>query len=288
MTTQYNINITGSLANTGGVLSDFSGNNYATLKTPFSPISNDWEVCKKFTTGASYTTDKYYYLFSSIVDSWYGISIVLKNNFPEIEISNDNNEVMSGYTSTLSTALSTLTDYYLKLSFNGSVYTLSLSDDGSSFTSIGTLTSSLRPYSPLQTTYLGHTLMSDSSTEWFNGKIDLNGSYIKIDNNYFWRGVTNTTTIQLRRDTASNWSTVNPILASGEVGIETDTRKQKFGDGSTAWNSLSYSNGDTKQDALVSGTNIKTINNTSLLGSGNISTLSSVTYTAGTETLTIS
>ena len=43
-----------------------------------------------------------------------------------------------------------------------------------------------------------------------------------------------------------------------------------------------------KQDALVSGTNIKTINNTSLLGSGNISTLSSITYTSATETITIS
>ncbi len=32
----------------------------------------------------------------------------------------------------------------------------------------------------------------------------------------------------------------------------------------------------TKQDTLVSGTNIKTINNTSILGSGNISTLPEV------------
>lgn len=48
------------------------------------------------------------------------------------------------------------------------------------------------------------------------------------------------TLIQARRDTAANWTSVNPVLASGEPGWESDTRKIKIGDGSTAWNSLSY------------------------------------------------
>jgi len=47
--------------------------------------------------------------------------------------------------------------------------------------------------------------------------------------------------IQLRRDTASNWTSNNPTLAEGEFAIETDTDKYKIGDGSTAWNSLGYS-----------------------------------------------
>lgn len=47
-------------------------------------------------------------------------------------------------------------------------------------------------------------------------------------------------TIQLRRDTAANWTAANPILARGEVGFEYDTEKLKIGDGSTAWNSLGY------------------------------------------------
>jgi hypothetical protein len=46
--------------------------------------------------------------------------------------------------------------------------------------------------------------------------------------------------IQLRNDTASNWATENPTLAQGEVGIETDTRLVKVGDGLTAWNDLDY------------------------------------------------
>ena len=46
--------------------------------------------------------------------------------------------------------------------------------------------------------------------------------------------------IAIRQDTASNWETANPTLASGEQGHESDTGKRKIGDGSTAWNSLDY------------------------------------------------
>jgi hypothetical protein len=46
--------------------------------------------------------------------------------------------------------------------------------------------------------------------------------------------------IKLRRDTSTNWTTVNPVLSNGEPGIETDTRRIKFGNGSSAWNSLPY------------------------------------------------
>ena len=46
--------------------------------------------------------------------------------------------------------------------------------------------------------------------------------------------------IQIRRDTASNWTSANSVLAQGELGVETDTNKMKIGDGSTAWSSLGY------------------------------------------------
>jgi len=44
----------------------------------------------------------------------------------------------------------------------------------------------------------------------------------------------------LRADTAANWTSVNPTLLANEVGLETDTKKLKVGNGSTAWNSLAY------------------------------------------------
>lgn len=48
------------------------------------------------------------------------------------------------------------------------------------------------------------------------------------------------TQIQIRRGTAATWTASNPVLAAGEIGFETDTNKGKFGNGTTAWNSLSY------------------------------------------------
>jgi hypothetical protein len=48
------------------------------------------------------------------------------------------------------------------------------------------------------------------------------------------------TQIQVRRGTASQWTSANPTLAAGEQGFETDTLKLKIGNGSTAWNSLAY------------------------------------------------
>ena len=47
-------------------------------------------------------------------------------------------------------------------------------------------------------------------------------------------------TIKLRRGTAAQWSSSNPILSDGEVGLETDTRKFKVGNGSGQWTSLQY------------------------------------------------
>ena len=51
--------------------------------------------------------------------------------------------------------------------------------------------------------------------------------------------------IQFRRDTASAWSTVNPILSQGEAGFEFDTGRFKVGNGLSPWNSLPYSSGVT-------------------------------------------
>lgn len=46
--------------------------------------------------------------------------------------------------------------------------------------------------------------------------------------------------ITIRRDTAANWSSTNPVLANGEPGWDTTNGRLKIGDGSTAWNSLAF------------------------------------------------
>lgn len=68
---------------------------------------------------------------------------------------------------------------------------------------------------------------------------------------------------QWRRDTAANWSAEDPVLLSGEPGLETDTGSFKIGDGTTAWNAMPYFDGTTAETvrdiigaALVAGTGI--------------------------------
>ena len=46
------------------------------------------------------------------------------------------------------------------------------------------------------------------------------------------------TIFKIRRDTAANWSSNNPTLAAGEMGLDQTNNFIKMGDGSTAWNSL--------------------------------------------------
>lgn len=46
--------------------------------------------------------------------------------------------------------------------------------------------------------------------------------------------------IQIRNDTANAWKTNNPVMLKGEMGVETDTRKFKFGDGVSTWMELEY------------------------------------------------
>lgn len=57
--------------------------------------------------------------------------------------------------------------------------------------------------------------------------------------------------IQLRRDTAGLWTSINPVLAAGEPGLESDTGRIKYGDGTTAWIALGYflGNVDNTSDA---------------------------------------
>lgn len=66
--------------------------------------------------------------------------------------------------------------------------------------------------------------------------------------------------IQVKRGTAAAWVSNNPVLAAGEIGLETDTLQFKFGDGTNNYGALPYfggggggvTDGD-KGDVIVSG-----------------------------------
>jgi hypothetical protein len=47
---------------------------------------------------------------------------------------------------------------------------------------------------------------------------------------------------RLRRDTTANWATYNPVLKSGEIGLDTTLNKFKIGNGVALWSALDYAN----------------------------------------------
>lgn len=48
--------------------------------------------------------------------------------------------------------------------------------------------------------------------------------------------------IELRRDTSTNWAINNPVLSNGELGISSDLKQFKIGNGSSTWSELEYVN----------------------------------------------
>jgi|TARA_R100001460_G_scaffold1402_2_gene5409 hypothetical protein len=87
--------------------------------------------------------------------------------------------------------------------------------------------------------------------------------------------------IQIRRDTASNWTSANPTLAQGELGIETDTSKIKVGDGSTAWNSKTYL---VDVGSYITASSTDTLTNKTIAFASN--TLTDVAGTTASQTIT--
>jgi hypothetical protein len=61
------------------------------------------------------------------------------------------------------------------------------------------------------------------------------------------------TRMQQRRGTSSQWTSANPLLASGEIGFETNTGKFKIGDGTQYWNDLGYYASAAELQSIIAG-----------------------------------
>lgn len=88
--------------------------------------------------------------------------------------------------------------------------------------------------------------------------------------------MSSTSRVRARRGTAAAWTAANPVLGFGEIGVETDTRRFKVGDGTLAWSALSYY----LEGVLVRG-------QASKMTSGTISIATSGTYQSTGLTATL-
>lgn len=86
--------------------------------------------------------------------------------------------------------------------------------------------------------------------------------------------------ILIRSDTKANWTTADPTLKKGEVGIELDTNRFKIGDNSTAWNSLGY------YSSVLYGTLSTSGNTTTFTQSGTNANVSADTHALYIDTST--
>lgn len=159
------------------------------------------------------------------------------------DLTNDNGFIDNSVNNLINYTLATETGHSIDLQMNSTTYELTLSLKNSE----GTVLNSKSVDLPLETMVVG------GSYDSINKKIVLtlkNGNTIDVSVANLISGLQNeiTSSNKLDSDLVDDTNQVNKFVSASE--------KQ-------TWNN--------KQDTLVSGTNIKTINNNSILGSGNLS-----------------
>jgi hypothetical protein len=92
--------------------------------------------------------------------------------------------------------------------------------------------------------------------------------------------------MQQRRDTAANWTSVNPVLASGEIGYDSTTKQMKVGDGVTAWSGLKYANSN--RITLQTASDAKILENLVINNGSPVVTSATANFTASDIGKTIS
>jgi len=89
----------------------------------------------------------------------------------------------------------------------------------------------------------------------------------------------NASRIQLRKDTAANWTSAAPTLANGELGLETDSQTIRIGDGTNTWGNLPNAvQGNTQYKLLTSQGAISTALQSPVFPSTNFKFDSNSTY----------
>ena len=181
-----NITKIGSVIDNDCVLSGFGTNNYGKLPFSFNPSSYSWEIKFKITTGVIDGT--YQNILATTQGTTnegryglrFGISSDNKFYFDLGTSSSSWVTITSTYTPTTNTV------YYIKCTFDGSVYKLGISTDDTTYTEF--TTSNSTPTLTSVVTYIGTWTNYNDSWAYFKGSIDLNESYININNSRWWSG----------------------------------------------------------------------------------------------------
>ena len=168
---------------TNGVISNFSDNNYVSIRRNFSPSSSDvWVQQWKFTTASSLSSD-YQSITGALTDIKSSPHIATKGEQIQVWMSSDsyNWDISNGEQHNTGDILQTNTTYWVRVEFTGSSYILSYSTDGTNFTVFDTIQSST-PVKSSEDIVIG----VEQYNSPFQGTVDLNESWIEVNNEIFW------------------------------------------------------------------------------------------------------
>lgn len=180
-----NLSIVGNPTIVQGQVSDFSANKY--LQFPFALDLTDAtavSIDMAITTGTGVTTQQ------NILNSYYGVALAILNGHFVLAISSNGSswDIANSVAGTFD--VESETAYLLNLSWNGTDYVLKVStDDGDTWTSDISVTSSTIPHETQVYIGASHNLYGSGTAYPFEGSVNLNKWQIIYNEQLFWQGM---------------------------------------------------------------------------------------------------
>lgn len=175
------IGTVGAVINNSGVLSGFSATNYAVLPSEFNVSDGEtWEMEFKVTTGSNVSTAQYFIGTSGSSSNSNPIVMGIYNNVLVTYI----NYTSAGPSTSIVSSVTPQanTSYTIKLEFTGTAYNMYID---------GNLEGTISASTPVWTSNIALGVQAGTNgalgTPWL-GSIDLNNSYIKINDHAWWTG----------------------------------------------------------------------------------------------------
>lgn len=182
LTQTPNVYLHGSPTINMGFASGFSANNYLEFPKVVTFGSSPFEIKFAIQTGRDDLITQ-----QNIIDSNFGMAFAIQNKKFILALSSNGTTwnlgaIYGTYT------LTPDTPYFVKISWNGSQYKTAVSTDGINYTDDITINSTASLY-PRQI-YIGvGNLFFTADTNWFRGIINLNESYLYIEDELVWQGM---------------------------------------------------------------------------------------------------
>ena len=232
-----NATIFGTPTIQNGQVSNFSNTNY--LQFPFLVDFQN----RPFNVYFSFTTPSVMGGQENILDSNFGLAFAIRNG-KVVAVASDNGTSWTTGELISDETLSPNTTYYFKISWNEGIFGYSGGTAKDNYSISKETVMSNTPYP--KTMVIGRSFVDGGNH--YNGSINLNDASLEISDKVVWTGMDDVGLATRAAIDLSNIDDKGKEVIDGRI----DTKIAS------------------KQDTLVSGTNIKTINGNSILGEGNI------------------